>query len=223
MRQVYASPRSENVDRVEAMFNEAGIETRVRKRDKINRGRFQRFSYNEEGDSKDWPAVQVVFAEDMPRARELLRAAGLMGSTRPDAETPIPRWEAPGDRPDDMARRMRRVAMIGVLLGLILLAWAYQTAPSRTSAPAGTSPPVKMRTACPLPTVAAHGRPANDSPMRASVVGAPGARSVKRTAQPSMAELSWAGTSIGETTSAASVRPSACRMWTRSTVVTGSR
>ncbi|MBL0028431.1 MAG: hypothetical protein IPO95_04895 [Rhodanobacteraceae bacterium] len=143
MRQVYASPRSENVDRVEAMLNEAGIETRVRKRDKINRGRFQRFSYNEEGDSKDWPAVQVVFAEDMPRARELLRAAGLMGSTRPDAETPIPRWEAPGDRPDDMARRMRRVAMIGVLFGLILLAWAYQTAPSRTGpiAPLPTSKP----------------------------------------------------------------------------------
>ncbi len=91
------------------------------------------------------------------------------------------------------------------------------------SAPCGITPPVKMRTAWPRPTVAAHGRPANDSPMRSSVVGAPGARSAKRTAQPSIAELSWPGTSIGETTSAASVRPSACRMWTRSTVVTGSR
>ena len=132
MRQVYSSPRSENVDRVQAMLNEAGIATRVVNRDKLNRGRFQKFSYREQGNSKDWPAVQVVSAEDMPKARELLRAAGLMGSTRPDAETPMPRWEAPGNRPDDMAKRMRRAAMIGVLFALILLAWAYQTAPSRT-------------------------------------------------------------------------------------------
>lgn len=132
MRQVYASPRGENVDRVEAMLNEAGIATRVVNRDKLNRGRFQKFSYREQGGSKDWPAVQIVSAEDMPKARELLRAAGLMGSTRPDAEAPMPRWEAPGNGPDDMARRMRRVAMIAVFIALIVLAWAYQTAPSRT-------------------------------------------------------------------------------------------
>ncbi len=143
MRQVYASPRGENVDRVEAMLNEAGIATRVVNRDKLNRGRFQKFSYREQGDSRDWPAVQVVLAEDMPKARELLRAAGLMGSTRPDAETPLPRWEAPGNGPDDMARRMRRAAMIGVLVALIVLAWAYRTAPSRTGPlpPAPTAQP----------------------------------------------------------------------------------
>lgn len=132
MRQVYASPRGENVDRVEAMLNEAGIATRVVNRDKLNRGRFQKFSYREQGRSQDWPAVQVVSAEDMPKARELLRAAGLMGSTRPDAEAPMPRWEAPGNGPDDMARRMRRIAMIAVFIALIVLAWAYQTVPSRT-------------------------------------------------------------------------------------------
>lgn len=132
MRQVYASPRSENVDRVEALLNDAGVATRVVNRDKLNRGRFQKFSYREPGHGKDWPAVQVVSAEDMPKARELLRAAGLMGTTRPDAEPASPRWEAPGNVPDDMAKRMRRVAMIAVLMALIALAWAYQTAPSRT-------------------------------------------------------------------------------------------
>ncbi|HQW81200.1 MAG: hypothetical protein IPF83_05800 [Rhodanobacteraceae bacterium] len=128
MRQVYASPRAENVDRVEAMLNDAGIQTRVLKRDKINRGRFQRFSFNEQANSKEWPAVQVVFAEDMPKAREMLRAAGLMGTTRPDANAPMPRWEAPGNGPDDMAARMRRIAMISVVIGLIFVAYAYQTA-----------------------------------------------------------------------------------------------
>ena len=38
------------------------------------------------------------------------------------------------------------------------------------SAPAGITPPVKMRTHCPGPTVAADGLPANDSPTRARVV-----------------------------------------------------
>ncbi|HWT14886.1 MAG TPA: hypothetical protein VN581_03800 [Patescibacteria group bacterium] len=145
MRQVYASPRAENVDRVEAMLNEAGIETRVLKRDKINRGRFQRFSYNEQGNSKDWPAVQVVFAADMPKARELLRAAGLMGTTRPDADAPMPRWEAPGNTPDHMAMRMRRVAMIGVLVGLVFLAYAY----SRTQREATVAAPVVAPAAMP--------------------------------------------------------------------------
>lgn len=149
MRQVYASPRNENVDRVVAMLGEAGIATRVVNRDKINRGRFQKFSYREPGNAAAWPAVQIVSAEDMPKARELLRSAGLMGSTRPEAESPMPRWEAPGNGPDAMAGRMRRVAMIGVLFALILLAWAYQTAPSRTGpiTPAPVAAPAAVRPA----------------------------------------------------------------------------
>ena len=146
MRQVYASPRVENVDRVEALLNEAGIATRVVNRDKLQRGRFRRFSFQDPGHAKDWPAVQIVAAEDMPKAREMLRAAGLMGSTRPDVENPMPRWEAPGNVPDQMAMRMRRVAMIGVLFALILLAWAYssgQRAPASAPAqPAATAPAV---------------------------------------------------------------------------------
>ncbi|MBK6728229.1 MAG: hypothetical protein IPG63_13385 [Xanthomonadales bacterium] len=153
MRQVYASPRNENVDRVEAMLNEAGIGTRVVNRDKLRRGNFRRFSFQDPGHSKDWPAVQVLRAEDMPRAREMLRAAGLMGSTRPDAETPMPRWEAPGNIPDQMAARMRRLAMIGVLFALILLAWAYSSGqreaalatPAAVVAPA-VAPPVEDNT-----------------------------------------------------------------------------
>jgi hypothetical protein len=155
MRQVYSSPRGENVDRVEAMLNEAGVATRVVNRDKLNRGRFQKFSYREPGRNQDWPAVQVVSAEDMPKARELLRAAGLMGTTRPDAEPASPRWEAPGNVPDDMARRMRHVAMIAVFIALIVLAWAYRTAPSRTGpiapqpsaqSPAAAAAPVEDNT-----------------------------------------------------------------------------
>ena len=58
------------------------------------------------------------------------------------------------------------------------------------SAPAGITPPVKMRTHWPAPTVTPLGLPANDSPTRSSTVSLSGARSPKRTAYPSIAELS---------------------------------
>ena len=62
------------------------------------------------------------------------------------------------------------------------------------SAPCGITPPVKMRTHWPAPTTASLGLPANDSPIRARIVSRSGARSRKRSAYPSMAELSWPGT-----------------------------
>ncbi len=91
------------------------------------------------------------------------------------------------------------------------------------SAPRGMTPPVKMRTVSPARSPPSNGLPANESPMRRRLVSAPGIRSAKRTAQPSIAELSCPGTSNGETTSAASTRSSASRMCTRSTAVTGDR
>ncbi len=145
MRQVYASPRNENVERVEALLNGAGIATRVVNRDKLNRDRFQRFSYREPTNSKEWPGVQIVSAEDLPKARELLRAAGLMTSTRPDAEPPIPRWEAPGNTPDRTAGNVRRAAVIAVLGTLLLLAFLYarsmRNAPPVVVAPEPTAAP----------------------------------------------------------------------------------
>ena len=85
------------------------------------------------------------------------------------------------------------------------------------------TPPVKMRTVSPGPIAPACGLPANDSPTRFNSVSPSARRSAKRTAQPSIAELSWPGTAIGETMSCASTRPSAARMCTRSVAVTGVR
>lgn len=146
IRVVYSSPRIENVDRVDAMLREAGVDTRIVNRDKLHRGRFQRFSFKDPGSSREWPGVQVVSAADMPKARELLRAAGLMGTTRPEAEgnAAAPRWEAPGNAHDPTAARMRRAAMFAVLCALIFLAYAYSTGKRRieqaTPAPAVSAP-----------------------------------------------------------------------------------
>ncbi len=151
MRQVFSSPRIENVDRVEAMLHEAGIHTHVSNRDKLRRDRMRSFSYSERSDSSSWPAIWITNAEDLPRARTMLREAGLMGSTRPDVATQYqlrPRTELDAPRAASHARR--------VLLVLVVLSTIYffvfkvmqspsmQTplparAPARIAAPAATN------------------------------------------------------------------------------------
>jgi hypothetical protein len=79
---------------------------------------------------------------------------------------------------------------------------------------AGITAPVMMRTHSPWPTVPSKAFPANTVPTMANVVAASGRRSAPWNAKPSMAELSCAGTLMGEMTSAASTRSSACQMVT---------
>jgi hypothetical protein len=119
MRQVFSSPRVENVDRVEAMLNEAGIATHVSNRDKLKRNRLRSFSYTARSDSSTWPAIWISNAEDLPRAREMLREAGLMGSTRPDVATQYelrPRVDHEAPR---TASNVRRVLLVLVVLSTI--------------------------------------------------------------------------------------------------------
>ncbi len=80
MRQVFSSPRIENVEAVARMLEEAGIEVRV------NNGRSYRgairgnFSYREEGGGGPRPSVWVIRSDQQPEARRMLREAGLLQS-----------------------------------------------------------------------------------------------------------------------------------------------
>jgi len=119
MRQVFSSPRLENIDRVEALLKEIGIDTYVSNRDKLRRDRMRSFSYTARSDASSWPAVWVKQAEDLPRARELLRDAGLMGSTRPDVANQYelrPRIDHEAPR---AANHLRRVLLVLVALSTL--------------------------------------------------------------------------------------------------------
>lgn len=87
MRRLFRSPRLENVEGVAQMLNAEGIETYISQARSYKGHRRGTFSYLQSArDGEDtWPAVWVVHAEDQPRARQLLRNAGLLSSTRPDA------------------------------------------------------------------------------------------------------------------------------------------
>ena len=91
MRQVFTSPRIENVDRVVELLNAAGIATHVGNRSVYQGSNFKRFSYSERVDSSAWPQVWVVRSDDQVQARALLREAGLEPATRFSAELALER------------------------------------------------------------------------------------------------------------------------------------
>ncbi len=149
MRQVFSSPRLENIDRVEALLSEIGVETYVSNRDKLRRDRMRNFSYTARSDSSNWPAVWVTRAEDLPRARTLLREAGVMGSTRPDVATQYqlrPRNEHEAPR---AASHVRRVLLVLVAISAIyFFGFKAMQAPQRqTVLPPRAQPPAVVEPA----------------------------------------------------------------------------
>ena len=83
MRQVYTSPRAENVGRVVDLLNKAGIETTLTNRVGGKGGEGKRFSYRSGGNERDsWPQVWVVNSNDQTQARQILRDVGLEPAVR---------------------------------------------------------------------------------------------------------------------------------------------
>ena len=89
MRQVFTSLRIETVEGVAKLLQDAGIEVYIANGRSYHSKRGSQFSYAEPMTVKQQPSVWVMRAEDQPRARELLREAGLMNSTRPDQGDPL--------------------------------------------------------------------------------------------------------------------------------------
>ncbi len=86
MRQVFTSQRLETVESVARLLNDAGIETWTEQSRSYKGKQRGHFSYAEPGRHPQ-PAVWVVKSDDQRLARDLLRQAGLMESTR--SESPL--------------------------------------------------------------------------------------------------------------------------------------
>lgn len=84
MRQIFSSPRLENVEGVVQLLEEAGIEVRVTHGRSFEGGRRRNFSYTDKDAPQ--PTVWVVKSADQVRAREILRDMGLLDSTRPGSD-----------------------------------------------------------------------------------------------------------------------------------------
>jgi hypothetical protein len=120
MRQVFTSPRLENVESVAKLLRDNEIEV------KITNGRTFRgairgnFSYREPPDRSEQPAVWVLRSDDQPKARILLREAGLLDSGRSATTylaTPTVH-QLRGDDGSDAARRRAFRIKVALFLGI---------------------------------------------------------------------------------------------------------
>ncbi len=123
MRQVFSSPRMENVERVALLLREAGIETRITHGRSYKGGLRGEFSYRDHVRTEPVPAVWVVRSEDQPAAREILRTAGLLDSTRMETGYTLPafRTESPPLLAADPARKRTARMKIGLLLVIAIV------------------------------------------------------------------------------------------------------
>jgi broad specificity phosphatase PhoE len=122
MRQIYTSPRQDNIDRVVALLTEHGIETTVTNRSNWNRPSYQRFSYSQRNDDRSaWPQVWVKGADDFPKARALLKEIGIEPVVRFQEELQLHR------KPDNRPRAQRtaarvRLMVLAIVAGVMLVA-----------------------------------------------------------------------------------------------------
>jgi ferric-dicitrate binding protein FerR (iron transport regulator) len=126
MRQIYTSPRQENVDRVIALMAEHGIEASVANRSNYNRSSWQRFSYSQRQDNRDsWAQVWITHADDYTRARVLLREIGIEPVIRHGEELAAVRNPTPATRRQYTVARVRRIMLLLVLAAFAVVMLRY--------------------------------------------------------------------------------------------------
>jgi len=142
MRQVFSSPRLENVERVAHLLEEAGIETRVTHGRSYKGTRRGEFSYRDHAREEPMPAVWIVKSEDQIRGREILREAGLLETTRAGSDSFLPasmHRREEERKADAGARRAFRLklGLLALIAIVIVLAFVAQR---KSGLPVATGP-----------------------------------------------------------------------------------
>lgn len=126
MRQIYTSPRQENIDSVVALMAEHGIRATVSNRSNYNRQSWQRHSYSpRRQDRSRWPQVWITHADDYSKARELLMGLGIEPVVRHGEELAAARNPTPADRRAHTVTRVRRIVLLAVLAVLAMAMLRY--------------------------------------------------------------------------------------------------
>lgn len=122
MRQVFSSPRLENVEAVAELLRAEGIEVRISNGRSYQGNRRSNFSYRDGAQSGPQPAVWILKADDQPRGRQLLRDAGLLDSTRAGESTYLPLSTVHDKRDHTERKRSSRARMrIGLLVLIVIV------------------------------------------------------------------------------------------------------
>lgn len=136
MRQVFSSQRIETVEGVAKLLTDAGIPVHISNGRSYHSKRGGQFSYTEPVKAQLQPAVWVRHADDQPRARELLREAGLLETTRPGYASTLtftsPQEEAATPRP--WAWRIRLILLALIALAAVVM-WMRRPVPPPAAVP----------------------------------------------------------------------------------------
>lgn len=158
MRQVFTSARLPNVEGVAKMLEDAGIEVRITGGRSYQSAWSGRRTFRDPEDGGSHPAVWVLKSEDQPRARQMLRDAGMLGTTNQTSDS----YLAPsvhdvlGPRTPTPERRAWRLKIwvLVAIAAVLALAFGAMRKP-RPVPPARSStvqaPPVQAPTPMPLP------------------------------------------------------------------------
>lgn len=143
MRQVFTSLRVETVEGVAKLLEDAGIEVYLANGRSYHSKRGGQFSYAEPMKLKQQPSVWVKRAEDQPRAREILRAAGLLATTRPAQGDPLvfagtDAIDEPKKRP--LAWRIRIALLIAIAVAALVTVLRPRPVPDAVPTPAQPAP-----------------------------------------------------------------------------------
>ncbi len=141
MRQVFTSLRVETVEGVAKLLEDAGIEVYLANGRSYHSKRGGQFSYAEPMQVKQQPSVWVKRAEDQPRAREILREAGLLATTRPNQGDPLVFAGAdaanePKKRP--LAWRIRIALLIAIAVAALVT--VLRSRPAQEAVPPAPAP-----------------------------------------------------------------------------------
>ena len=150
MRQIFKSARLETVEGVAKLLGQHDIQTRITNGRSYKGNRRSGFSYVDRNrDTRFDPTLWIVFPDDQPKARELLREAGLMDTTRtsylPEASRPAPL--VPAAAPKNLAARAR----MGMLFAVVLLAGMTVMRTCQTPEPAPSAQPIPATIPDPAP------------------------------------------------------------------------
>ncbi|HWS77452.1 MAG TPA: hypothetical protein VN205_03640 [Thermomonas sp.] len=154
MRQVFTSPRLENVEAVAALLRDAGIEVKITEPRSYRGNRRRSFSYRTSEDAAPEPAVWIVRADDQPRGRQLLREAGLLDSSRGESSY-LPLSVLERDKDAQASRKARRAMRLKLgLLVLIVAVIGLVFFGTRKPSPAlATAPPAAPAVRHPAPVI----------------------------------------------------------------------
>ncbi|WP_421568803.1 putative signal transducing protein [Stenotrophomonas sp. PD6] len=141
MRQIFSSQRVETVEGVAKLLRDAGIDVRITNGRSYHSKRGSQFSYLDTSKATTHPTLWVVHADDQPRAREILRDARLLETTRRDHPTAEFAFR---DQAADVAPARNWAWRIRIGLLLVIAAVAMVVVMRHRAAPTAAPAPVQQ-------------------------------------------------------------------------------